>query len=133
MQLVRTEQDLLTMRNENSRLSEMLKMERSRTQIHERKIETMECQLDEIMRKLQDRETMIKELQTQNNQKQCAIKEMEVQQMRQKRKFETKMATETEKTNRQLTKEFKEREDLFNVSPPINNYGQHSFRSVVGS
>lgn len=116
MQLVRTEQDLLTLRNENSRLSEMLKMERSRTQIHERKIETMECQIDEIMRKLQDRDTMIKELQTQNNQKQCALKEMEMQQMRQKRKFETKIANETEKTNRQLTKEYKEREDMINVS-----------------
>lgn len=116
MQLVRTEEEMLTLRGENSRLNEMLKMERNRTQIHERKLETMENQIDELMRKLRDRDTLIKELQTQNNQKQSAIKEMEVLQVRQKRKFETKIASETEKATRQLTKELKERDEAFNVS-----------------
>lgn len=128
MQLVRTEQDLLTLRNENSRLTEILKMERNRTQIHERKIETMECQIDEILRKLQDRDTLIKSLQTQNNQKQSAIKEMEVQQIRQKRKFETKIVTETEKATRQLTKELKAKDEQFNVSSNyLNCVFKHSW------
>lgn len=116
MQLVRTEQELLNIRNEKVGLSVSLKYQRVRTQALERKVGTLECEIEEVRRTLQDRENLIKELQTQNNQKQSAIKEMEVQQIRQKRRFETKIATETEKTNRQLTKEFKEKEDLFHVS-----------------
>lgn len=116
MQLVRTEQELGTLRSENAKLNEMVKLERSRTEIHEKKIGSMEFKIEEQNRKLRERENLIKELQTHNNQKQCAIKEMEMEQDRLRRKYQRKVDDETEKTSRQLAREFKEREEKLNVS-----------------
>lgn len=116
MQLVRTEQEIATTRSENAKLNEMLKLERNRTQIHERKIESMECKIDELTRKLRERENMIKDLQTQNNQKQCNIRDMELEQERLKRKYQTKFAAETQKTRGQLEKEFRQEQERLNVS-----------------
>lgn len=116
MQLVRTEQELVSLRSENAKLNEMLKMERSRTEIHEKKIGSMEFRIEELNRKLRERDSIIKDLQTQNNQKQCAIREMEMDQQRLKHRFHTKMAAETEKTNQKLAREFKEKEEALNVS-----------------
>lgn len=122
LQLVRTEQEINTLRNDNAKLSEMLKMERNRTQIHEKKIETMESTIEELGRKLRERDLMVKDLQTQNNQKQCLIKELEADQHRQKRRFESKMAHETEKTSRQLAKEYREKEEMLNVCEFIQKF-----------
>lgn len=116
MQLVRTEQELGTLRSENAKLNEMVKLERSRTEIHEKKIGTMEFKIEEQIRKLRERENLIKELQTHNNQKQCAIKEMEMEQDRLRRKYQRKIDDETEKASRQMAREFKEREEMLNVS-----------------
>lgn len=116
MQLVRTEQEISTFRSENAKLNEMLKLERNRTEIHERKIESMEFKIEEMNRKLRERETMIKDLQTQNNQKQCTLREMEVEHERMKRKYQSKFVTETEKTRGQLAREFKEKEEAWHVS-----------------
>lgn len=116
MQLVRTEQEISTFRSENTKLNEMLKLERNRTEIHEKKIESMEFKIEELNRKLRERETMIKDLQTQNNQRQCALRDMEVEQEHIKRKYQSKFASETEKTRGQLAKEFKEKEEALNVS-----------------
>lgn len=116
MQLVRTEQEISTFRSENAKLNEMLKLERNRTEIHERKIESMEFKMEELNRKLRERETMVKDLQTQNNQKQCTIREMEQEHERTKRKYQSKYVAETEKTRGKLAREFKEKEDALNVS-----------------
>lgn len=116
MQLVRAEQEMNQLRNENAKLSEMFKLERNRTQVHEKKLGTMECTIDELQRKLREREQIVKDLQTQNNQKQCMIKELETEQQRQKRRFESKMAHEAEKTSRQLAREYREKEEMLNVS-----------------
>lgn len=116
MQLVRTEQEIATFRSENAKLNEMLKLERNRTEIHEKKIESMEFKIEELNRKMRERETMIKDLQTQNNQKQCNIREMEVEVDRTKRKYQSRYAAETEKTRGLLAREFKEKEDALNVS-----------------
>lgn len=116
MKLVRTEQELNELRIKNSELGRTLEYERSRNQSREKKIESMECTVDELKRKLHERESIIKDLQTQNNQKQCMLKEMETEQHRQKRRFESKIAHETEKTSRQLAKEYREKEEALNVS-----------------
>lgn len=116
MQLVRTEQEISTFRSENAKLNEMLKLERNRTEIHERKIESMEYKMEELNRKLREREAMIKDLQTQNNQKQCTIRELEQENERVKRKYQSKFVAETEKTRGKLAREFKEREEALNVS-----------------
>lgn len=116
MQLVRTEQEISTFRSENAKLNEMLKLERNRTEIHEKKIESMEFKMEELNRKLRERESMIKDLQTQNNQKQCTLREMEVEQERLKRKYQSKYVAETEKTRGQLEREFEEKEKALHVS-----------------
>lgn len=116
MQLVRTEQENATFRSENAKLNEMLKLERSRTEIHEKKIESMEFKIEELNRKMRERETMIKDLQTQNNQKQCTIRELEAEHERTKRKYQSKFVVETEKTRGQLARQFKEKEEALNVS-----------------
>lgn len=120
MQLVRTEQEINTLRSENMKLNEMLKLERSRTEIHEKKIGTMEFKIEELNRKMRERENMIKDLQTQNNQKQCTIREMESEQQRLKQRYQSRYAVETERTNQKLAKEFKEKEDALNVSVDSN-------------
>ena len=116
MQLVRTEQEINTLRSENTKLNEMLKLERSRTEIHEKKIGTMEFKIEELNRKLRERENMIKDLQTQNNQKQCTIREMELEQQRLKQRYQSRYAVETERTNQKYAKEFKEKEEALHVS-----------------
>lgn len=116
MQLVRTEQEINMLRSENTKLNEMLKLERSRTEIHEKKIGTMEFKVEELNRKLRERENMIKDLQTQNNQKQCTIRELEMEQQRLRQKYQSKFAVETERVNQKLAKEYKEKEDALNVS-----------------
>lgn len=116
MQLVRTEQEIATFRSENTKLNEMLKLERNRTEIHEKKIESMEFKIEEQNRKLRERETMIKELQTQNNQKQCTLREMELEHDRTKRELQSKFVAAREKTRGQLAREFKEKEDALHVS-----------------
>lgn len=122
MQLVRTEQEINMLRSENTKLNEMLKLERSRTEIHEKKIGTMEFKIEELNRKLRDRENMIKDLQTQNNQKQCTIREMELEQQRLKQRYQRHIAVETERTNQKLAKEYKEKEDALNVSAIRKKY-----------
>lgn len=114
MQLVRTEQELATLRSENAKLNEMLKLERSRKTIHENQIVSMEYEMKEQSRKLGDRENMIKDLQRQNNQKQCTINELEVEIDRLKRINHTKFAEA--KKNQQMVKELKENVDCLNVS-----------------
>lgn len=115
-QLVLHEQEMAMLRSENAKLNEMLKLERNRTEIHEKNIATLEFKMGEFERKLYDRENKIKDLQTQNNQKQCRINELEKDQERLKLKYQSKFAVETEKTRGQLAREFKEKEELLNVS-----------------
>lgn len=115
MKLVRTEQEMNELRIKNSDLGRTLEYERSRNQSREKRIESLECTVEELKRKLHERESIIKDLQTQSNQKQCMIKEMEAEQHRQKRRFESKIAHETEKTSRQLAKEYREKEEALNV------------------
>lgn len=124
MQLVRTEQESSTFRSENAKLNEMWKLERDRTEIHEKKITSMECKIEELNRKLREREAMIKDLQTQNNQKQCTIREMEQEHERMKRKYQSKFVAETEKTRGQLAREFKEKEEALNVSGLVSTHTQ---------
>lgn len=116
MQLVRTEQEMAMLRSENAKLNEMLKLERNRTEIHEKNIATLEFKIGDQDRKLYDREIKIKELQTHNNQKQCRINELEKEQERLKQKYHSRYAVETQKTRGQLEREFKEKEDMLNVS-----------------
>lgn len=116
MQLVRIEQENINLRSENAKQSEMLKMDRSRRQNHEQQIATLDCEKNDLRRQLHEANHTIKELQTQNNEKQCIINRMEVEQQRQKRRFETKMANEAEKTRGLLARDFKEKEEMLNVS-----------------
>lgn len=114
MQLVRTEQEIATLKSENAKLNEMLKLERNRKSIHEKQIVSYEFEMKEQNRKLAERESMIKDLQKQNNQKQCTIKELEMELDRMKRRLQSKFA-EAEKTS-QLAREFKEKEERLHVS-----------------
>lgn len=116
------EQEMAMLRSENAKLNEMLKLERNRTDIHERNISTLEFKIGEQERKLYERDNKIKELQTQNNQKQCRINELEKDQERLKLKYQSKFAVATEKTRGQLAKEFREKEEQLNVRTySINN------------
>lgn len=114
MQLVRTEQELATLRSENAKLNEMLKLERSRKTIHENQIVSLEYEIKEQGRKLGDRENTVKDLQRQNNVKQCTIRELESENERLKRNYQTKHA-ESEKINQKF-REHKEKENRLNVS-----------------
>lgn len=115
MQLVQVERDNVSLRTENSRLNGMLNLERNKSSIFEKKIETMECNLDDLSRKLRERETLIKELQKQLNQKQYVINQKDLEHEKQKRKFSTKMAVETEKMSRELNNKYRAEKDLLHV------------------
>lgn len=114
MQLVRTEQELATLRSENAKLNEMLKLERSRKTIHENQIVSLEYEMKEQGRKLGERDNTVKDLQRQNNMKQCTIRELEIEIDRLKREYKTK-SSEAEKNN-QKAREYKEKENVLNVS-----------------
>lgn len=104
------------MRSENTALKGMIDLERSKTVVHEKKIETMECKIDELSRKLHERESQVKDLQRQLNQKQYVINQKDIENEKQKRKYSTKIASETEKINREMTNKFRAEKDLLHVS-----------------
>lgn len=116
MQLVRTEQEISTFRSENAKLKEMLKFQKNRTEILEKTVESRDCKIADLELQLRDRKTLTEELQTQNNQKQCTIRELKMEQEHLKRKYQSKIVAEKEKTRGQLAREFKEKEEAWNVS-----------------
>lgn len=116
MQLVQVERENLNLRTENNTLNSMINLERNKNSIYEKKFEGMECKVDELSRKLRDRETLIKDLQKQLNQKQYLINQKDLENEKQKRKYSTKIATETEKNYRELNNKFKAEKDVLHVS-----------------
>lgn len=116
MQLMQIERDNVTLRSENATLNGLINLERNKTAIHEKKIETMESHIDELSRRLRERDNQVKDLQKQLNQKQYQINQKELENEKQKRKFSTKMAAEAEKMNRELSHKFRAEKDLLHVS-----------------
>lgn len=116
MKLARTEQEMNELRINKSELSRSVEYERNRNQAREKKIDELEFSVEKLKRELNERDLLVKDLQEQNSQKDRMLREMETDQQRQKRRFESKLAHETEKTSRQIAKEFREKQELLNVS-----------------
>lgn len=116
MQLMQIERDNVTLRSENATLNGLINLERNKTAIHEKKIETMELNIDELTRRLRERENQVKDLQKELNQKQYLINQKALENEKQKRKFSTKIAAEAEKMNRELNHKFRAEKDLLHVS-----------------
>lgn len=116
MKLARAEQEMNELRIKKLDLSRSVEYERNRNQAREKKIDDLEFSVANLKRELNERNSLIKDLQEQNIQKDRILREMETEQQRQKRRFESKMAHETEKTSRQISKEFREKQEALNVS-----------------
>lgn len=116
MKLARTEQEMNELRIKKSELSRSVEYERNRNQVRERKIDELEYSVGKLKRELNERDSLIKDLQEHNIHKDRMLREMETDQQRQKRRYESKLAHETEKTSRQIAKEFREKQEALNVS-----------------
>lgn len=112
MQLVRTEQEVGTLRSENKKLNEMLKLERGRTDVHTKKRGEMEFKIEELEQKLLAAENLNKELTRKNNQKQCKINQIGEEQRQMKEEYRAKLAAEKEK----LAREYERMESELQVS-----------------
>lgn len=104
MQLVQLERENTKLRLEHSNMSGLLSLSRQKSSIHEKKIETMEYEIDDLKKKKMERENMIKDLQKQLNQKQCMLNQKELEQEKQNKKLSTKLAVETEKLKSENSK-----------------------------
>lgn len=116
MKLARTEQEMNELRIQKSELSRSVEYERNRNQAREKKIDELEFSVEKLKRELNERNSFITDLQEQSNQKDRMLREMEIDQQRQKRRFDSKLVHETEKTSRQIAKEFRDKQEALNVS-----------------
>lgn len=116
LQLVRTEQEMITLRSENAKLNGVLKYERECRKNHEDKIKNKDQQIDALKNQLDERERMIKDLQIQNNQRHRMLADLQMEQERSKRRYQRAAEEEAEKRSRQLAEEHKRREHEMNVS-----------------
>lgn len=116
MKLVQMERDFVTVRTENATLHGMLNLEREKVSIHEKKIESMEIQNDDISRKLRDRENQIRDLQKELNQARHMLSMKDLEQEKQKKKYTTKLAVENEKYSREIDNKLRAQKDLLHVS-----------------
>lgn len=116
MQLMQIERENMTLRSENSTLNGLINLERNKTAIHERKIETMDAQIVELTRRLRERENQVKEFQKQLNQKQYLINQKELENEKQKRKFSTKIASERENIRSECNQKLRAEKDVLQVS-----------------
>lgn len=116
MQLVRTEQENNMLKSEIKKANEMVKHQNSRQELHEKKIGTMEFQIEELHRKLREKDNVVKNQATQIDRAQSKIAELEMELQHQKQRYESKFAGLNERAQQKLQKEIKEATNAMQVS-----------------
>ncbi|CAD7081536.1 unnamed protein product [Hermetia illucens] len=109
--LLHVEKENISLKTELSSSNAMLNQERGQLNAIKSKAIVYENSLDELNRKMHEREELIKSLQKQLNQKQCLLNQKEIERERQKKKYTTKIAMETDKMHRKLESKLREQEN----------------------
>lgn len=122
MILVQQERDYITVRTENATLQGMLKLEREKVSIYEKKIESKDIKNDELSRKLRECENQLRDAQKELSQARYMLSQKELEQEKQKKKYSTKIAAENEKLSREMQMKLRAQNDRLNVSRSIIKY-----------
>lgn len=95
---------------ENASVTATLTQERGRMQILEDKIIRYESSIDQMNRKMRDKDEFITQLERELSARQHRIEKTEHEKERQRRKYDSKLAEETDKKNRELALKLNEQE-----------------------
>lgn len=90
------------MKTENAAITATLTQERERLKILENKLIRYETSIDTLNRKVRDKDEYISQIEQELNEKQHQIKKKEQEKERQRRKFDSKLAEENDRKNREL-------------------------------
>lgn len=102
------ETENLRLKTENSALAATLNMERERFIARESKIIRYETELDQLNRKLRDKEEYISKVEHNLGEKQTQLIQKEQEKEKQRRKFNSKIALEHDKKNREMEQKLTE-------------------------
>jgi len=109
--LVQMERDMFNLKSENASLAAMLHNERIKVIAYEEKMAQYEDTVSELSRQVKSRESLIRDMKGQLNQKQQVICQKELEKEKQKRKFDTRLASETGKLAKEMEDKLKEQEE----------------------
>lgn len=96
------ESENLRLRTENAAVTATLNQDRERTKVLENKIIKLETTIDALNRRMRDKDEYISQMEQDLNEKQHQINRKEHEKEKQRRKFDSKMAHETDKKKREL-------------------------------
>ena len=96
------ETENIRLKTENAAVTATLNQERDRMRAYESKIIRYETSLDQLNRKLRDKEEYISKVEQSLGEKQHQLIKKEQEKEKQRRKFTSKIAEETDKKNREL-------------------------------
>lgn len=121
MHLLELEKENYTLKAENDSYKRMYDQERRRVNHLEEKILVHESSLDTLNRKLKNNEEDIKEYRRLLEMKHNQLTKTEMDKAKQKMKYQSRIAVETDKMNRQLDQKLREQENFMSVSVLIIN------------
>lgn len=102
MNLLRIEKENIALKAENASIKGVMSQGRQKIKAMENKIVIYESSLDDLNRRNRTLEERVRELQTQLNQKTQQLNLKEIEKERQRKKFTSKIAVESEKMSREL-------------------------------
>lgn len=113
--LVQMERNSFNLKSENASLAAMLHNERQKAIAYEEKLAQYEDTVSELTRQVKSRESLIRDMKGQLNQKQQVICQKELEKEKQKRKYDSRLASETGKLTKEMEQKLKEQEEMLQV------------------
>lgn len=109
------ERNSYNLKSENASLTAMLQNERQKIIAYDEKMAQYEDTVNELSRQVKSRESLIRDLKGQLNQKQQVICQKELEKEKQKRKYDSRLASETGKLTKEMEQKLKEQEEMMQV------------------
>lgn len=110
------EKESLKMKTENQSLQAMIDQQRNKLLSVENLIRSREDTIDELNRKLRKQESDIRDLQLQLNQKAQIINQKDLEKEKQRKKYTSRMAVESDMLKREMEQKLKEQSIMQQVS-----------------
>ncbi|EAT46060.1 AAEL002714-PA [Aedes aegypti] len=111
MNLLKIEKENVALKAENSSIKGVLNQSRQKIKAMENKIVIYESSIDDLNRRNRTLEERVRDLQTQLNQKTQMLNQKEIEKERQRKKFTSKIAVESEKMSRELEVKLQEQKN----------------------
>lgn len=116
MHLMKMEKENISLKTENQSLKAMITQERNKLVSVEKRVCVREDTIDELNRKVRKQDAEIRDLQLQLNQKQQLINQKDLEKEKQRKKFTSQLAVESDMHKRKMEQKLKEQSIMQEVS-----------------